>query len=468
MKRALKLLGLGVVLAFALYEAPVVAQSPQIFELYKAITQAGRWGNPRYTTTSRPLCNTPNLGAKIENTTTGTEQRCNGTAYVDSSAAASIATGIPVSGGGANRVLFENGSQNLATDSDFTYASDVLTLGAAGAGTNATVWAKTMSGSSATSNFFSVTGTLPGTLSAEAHAVYIDITADNDAQPQSAIYARLGGVNGGGTDPWAARFSNGATTNGMLCLDDNGTCVVTVLDAARTAIFYSSGLGLGGTSAGIELYTTSAGDTDVRANSSSTSNFVTFTAFHTNVVQDSAVFGTSYAGTLFGVAKAGLATVFASGSSLIGQAVGTTTDDPVYLGRLDLQRYQVGPTKTLADNTITTFATQTLGNDTGGGGTLHYCVYAADATTAGLECGDVDFAGVDVTTGAGGEVCPTPTKHGTPLQALSGSTLTVTFAASTGTDLCNVRVTADTNIASPVSLWITWSAPYSGRVLTAQ
>jgi len=39
---------------------------------------------------------------------------------------------------------------------------------------------------------------------------------------------------------------------------------------------------------------------------------------------------------------------------------------------------------------------------------------------------------------------------------------------STGTDLCNIRVTADTNIATPVSLWITWSAPYSGRVLAAQ
>ncbi len=122
----------------------------------------------------------------------------------------------------------------------------------------------------------------------------------------------------------------------------------------------------------------------------------------------------------------------------------------------------------LTDNTIATFGIQTLGNDTGGGGTVNYCVYARDATTAGLECGHVDFAGIDVTAGAGGEVCPTPTKQGTPLQALSGSTLAVTFAASTGTDLCNLRVTADTNIATPLELWITWSADNSGRPLTPQ
>jgi trimeric autotransporter adhesin len=123
---------------------------------------------------------------------------------------------------------------------------------------------------------------------------------------------------------------------------------------------------------------------------------------------------------------------------------------------------------TLADNTATTFAVQTLGNDTGGGGSISYCVYAADATTAGLECGEVDFAGIDVTAGAGGEVCPNPTKQGTPLQALSGSTLAVSFTGTTGTDLCNVRVTADTNIAVPVELWIKWGASSSGRALTPQ
>ncbi len=54
------------------------------------------------------------------------------------------------------------------------------------------------------------------------------------------------------------------------------------------------------------------------------------------------------------------------------------------------------------------------------------------------------------------------------VQDLQGSTLGVTFAVSTGTDLCNIRVTADTNIAVPVSLYIKWGALAGGRTLAPQ
>lgn len=43
------------------------------------------------------------------------------------SAAGSIVIGNPVTGGGANRVLYEDGSQNLAAASGFTFASNTLT-----------------------------------------------------------------------------------------------------------------------------------------------------------------------------------------------------------------------------------------------------------------------------------------------------------------------------------------------------
>lgn len=144
------------------------------------------------------------------------------------------------------------------------------------------------------------------------------------------------------------------------------------------------------------------------------------------------------------------------------------SDNVIIADGAGVVRARAVPVFSLTDNTIATFAVLTLGNDTGGGGSFDYCVYAQDATTGGLECGRVDFAGIDVTAGAGGEVCPTPTKVGTPLQALSGSTLAVTFAASTGTDLCNIRVTADTDIATPVALNIKWWAVNSGRTLTPQ
>jgi len=128
----------------------------------------------------------------------------------------------------------------------------------------------------------------------------------------------------------------------------------------------------------------------------------------------------------------------------------------------------VGKQFTYADNTIITFAVITLGNDTYAGGSIDYCIKAADATTAGQECGRGDFSAVDVTAGAGGEVC-TFTKVGTPAQALSGSTLAVTLTGTTGTDLCNLRITADTNIASPTVLKMTYRIiNNSTQVITPQ
>jgi len=127
---------------------------------------------------------------------------------------------------------------------------------------------------------------------------------------------------------------------------------------------------------------------------------------------------------------------------------------------------------TLADNTVATFATITLGDDTAAGGTLDYCVFAEDATNRQMECGAAYVAGVDITAGAGGETCTAPGKAGTTIQAVSAGTLTVTFAATTGTDLCNLRVTADTSL-TPTTLWIKWAFSHyagsaAGRTITPQ
>ena len=123
---------------------------------------------------------------------------------------------------------------------------------------------------------------------------------------------------------------------------------------------------------------------------------------------------------------------------------------------------------TLADATAATIFTLTLGDDKGGGGTVHYCVKAKDAANEQMECGAFDYAGVDITAGAGGETCPNPTKVGTPLPALSAGTLAVTFTATTGTELCNIRVAADTSL-TPTELWIKYSfTQNSGQVVTPQ
>jgi hypothetical protein len=193
------------------------------------------------------------------------------------------------------------------------------------------------------------------------------------------------------------------------------------------------------------------------------------------VFEASQTTGTPVVTALYAGVKAGIAPTFVSSALQLDNAaiavpILVAQDNATEVFRIANDgALQGGITKTLTDNTIATFAILNLGNDTGGGGTIHYCVYAQDATTAGLECGSIDFAGVDVTTGAGGEVCTNPVKIGTPIQALSGSTLAVTFAATTGTDLCNLRVTADTNIATPVTLNIRYTImSQSGNLITPQ
>lgn len=160
--------------------------------------------------------------------------------------------------------------------------------------------------------------------------------------------------------------------------------------------------------------------------------------------------------------------VDANGATTIGNASITGTTKALTATSVSGPDLHAGiPSKTVADNTITTFATMALGNDTGGCTTLWYTVYAADATTAGSEGGQFTVCGTDVTSGAGGESCTASAVFGN-VQDLQGSTLGVTFAVSTGTDLCNIRVTADTNIAVPVSLYIKWGALAGGRTLTPQ
>jgi len=176
--------------------------------------------------------------------------------------------------------------------------------------------------------------------------------------------------------------------------------------------------------------------------------------------------GTDIAGAAYNIAG-GRGTGAGAGGN-----VGTQTSPALTTGTtlqtLETRGLVVAKQFTLTDNTVATFAVMTLGNDTGGGGTIDYCVKARDATNEQMECGAIYYAGVDETAGAGGENCPNPTKVGTPLQSAPTGTLTVTFAATTGTDLCNLRVTADTSL-TPTTLWMKWSIAHnSGQVVTPQ
>jgi len=101
------------------------------------------------------------------------------------------------------------------------------------------------------------------------------------------------------------------------------------------------------------------------------------------------------------------------------------------------------------------------------GGQLSLCVVAQKGTDRQIACGITNWAAIDTTAGAGGEVCNhfigtgTNANPGTISAAVSGGastgTLTVTVDATTGTDTCNIRITATTSLASPDGLTLYYS-----------
>jgi hypothetical protein len=108
-----------------------------------------------------------------------------------------------------------------------------------------------------------------------------------------------------------------------------------------------------------------------------------------------------------------------------------------------------GGTRTLTDATATTVFTVTTGNDLSCGGTLFFTVEAADAANQQTTSGEAHFAAADNAAGAGGEAC-TAAVTGTNVSAATSGTLTVTADATTGTDLCNIRLTATGSLTETV------------------
>ena len=181
--------------------------------------------------------------------------------------------------------------------------------------------------------------------------------------------------------------------------------------------------------------------------------------------------GSDWGGTVFGISGNNVGMISTAGTSSSGLLIGTNTADPVIVGALSIQRsYIEDSAKALTDATATTIFVVTLGNDTDSGGTVSFCVTSGDLTTTRQKtCGEFDWSAVDVTAGAGGETC-TVTLHGTPNTASSSGTLAVTTDTTTGTDLCNVRVTADSSLdtASAIRYSVQMHPGASAQVITPQ
>jgi hypothetical protein len=139
-----------------------------------------------------------------------------------------------------------------------------------------------------------------------------------------------------------------------------------------------------------------------------------------------------------------------------GTALGTGT-----AAQTLVTRYQAeGGLRALTDATATTVITVTTGNDLSCGGTLFFTVEAADAANQQATSGSVNFAAADNAAGAGGEACAAAVT-GTNAAAATSGTLTVTADATTGTDLCNIRLTATGSLTETVGPRVRYSVVFN-------
>jgi hypothetical protein len=106
--------------------------------------------------------------------------------------------------------------------------------------------------------------------------------------------------------------------------------------------------------------------------------------------------------------------------------------------------------KTLTDNTATSLVTFALTSGSMSGGTIQYLVESSDGTELQSESGSVVFSFVNKSASYTTGVTP----HDTQNVASSG-TLAVTWDITTGTNLVNVRVNANTSL-TPTTLRITY------------
>lgn len=473
--------GLAAVLACAVWLPTVQAQSgffssAAIREFQQALTDASRFGVPRYATASLPTCSTANTGALAYDTTLTAITVCNGSAWGPagtSSGTANTWTADQTFNDDVDLILGTGADANIVYNT--TQTPDALFIGV-GQDSRGLIVAEKADAAFDFAHAQQTNPTLFVHSAAQNTTQYVGLT-HNGTNGAISVGAGLLTISAaGGTFVAVPNVTLGVTSTGAsvaMGMDTTGTGGVSTLQFGINGARKVSFGFLDDTSLGAKaffLYNGALSDyvfmLQDNARVAVMGNCITCAAPLTTEVRGASGLGTNIAGADMTLAG-GRGTGTGAGGNLNLQtspalASGSTGQT------LETRQIVVAKQKTLTDNTIATFAVQTLGNDTGGGGTIHYCVYAADATTAGLECGSADFAGVDVTAGAGGEVCTNLGKIGTPLQALSGSTLTVTLAASTGTDLCNLRVTADTDIATPVELWIKYTVVNSGRTITPQ
>lgn len=298
--------------------------------------------------------------------------------------------------------------------------------------------------------------------------VYIDASGN---------LACAGAAKGSGT----TTLDNGAAAVSPLVVSDNGTAVLTVGDGGDIT---------GGSGPKFGIYTSGSNNdwqigtatfnwgsaynvTDLRLTREAAAILqmgvdVNGAAVAQTLKAHDGITGTDIAGANFTLAAGRGTGAGTAGNLRIQTAIPVSTGTTAQV--LADRELFVAKNLSVADNTATTMFTITLGDDTDGGGIVDFCSMATSATTDRQKtCGQIAFSGVDVTSGAGGEACSAAIT-GTNSTAVSVGTLTVTAAATTGTDLCNIRITSDSslNVAHTVRYSVRLHPSASTVVITPQ
>ncbi len=251
---------------------------------------------------------------------------------------------------------------------------------------------------------------------------------------------------------WTAGGQAGTVNQGNWTIGPAATRIATI---STTAILTRSGVTIGWSSSA----TDAGGGADTLLGREATAvvqfgSDVNGAPVNQTIKSHDGITGTDVAGSSF-LHAAGRGTGAGSPGDFIVQtatplATGTTAQT------LTSRHHIEGTFRALTDATATTVFTVGTGNDVSCGGTLFFTVEAADAANQQSTTGSVNFAAADNAAGAGGEACSAAVT-GTNATAATSGTLTVTSDATTGTDLCNIRLTATGSLTETVGPRVRYS-----------
>lgn len=374
--------------------------------------------------------------------------------------ATAVTPGVTTITGCTNKVVIADGSSTLNCDADLAFTTDTLTVTKiVSSGLVEFSGQTNVSGPDATTNIEIGSTANDANAGTGGTSTVIGNSAANGGNATGAVVIGSGATNPGAASDaiviGRAAANTGAGANNILigqgATNDGSNNTISIGAAANGK-------------AGIAIGTSVVASTQAIAiGQTLTTSANTFVAGGNAFRMADVYFGagitstTAAAWTLHGVGgsgadNAGGNLLLASGSStgtgrsgdvIIQTAPSTGTSST--LNTLADRIRVIAKAVTVTDAATTIFQITGLGAHVRAGGVFEFCVQASDGTNDQVACGRTYWGAVDTTAGAGGEVCTNLVDGLTISAAASGAassgTLVITADATTGTDLCNVRIT---------------------------